>query len=322
MISVRNLVKCFGERRAVDDISFEIEKGVVLGFLGPNGAGKTTTMRMISGFIPPTSGTVIVSGYDVVENPVEARRHIGYLPENAPLYDDMTVEEFLRFIAEMRGYRGAERQKKADELIEKCFLTQVRHQPIETLSKGYRQRTCLAQAILHDPPILILDEPTDGLDPNQKQVVRNMIRHMGREKTIILSTHLLEEVEAICSRVIIISGGKLVADGTPDSLRKQSRYYNVVTIELSAPRAEAEDGLKRVSGVRRVEFIGSEGDRQRFRVFPADGTSLAPALLDWARNHRWTLHDLQTHPGRLDDVFQRLTSTADVSAEARKEDET
>ena len=322
MISVRNLVKCFGERRAVDDISFEVERGVVLGFLGPNGAGKTTTMRMIAGFIPPTSGTVVVNGFDVVERPVEARRYIGYLPENAPLYDEMTVREFLTFIAEMRGFHGAERRKKADELIEKCFLTQVRNQPIETLSKGYRQRTCLAQAILHDPPVLILDEPTDGLDPNQKQVVRNMIRHMGREKTIILSTHLLEEVEAICSRVIIISGGKLVADGTPDSLRKQSRFYHVVTVELAAPRHDAEKGLTQLAGVSRVEYLGSEGERQRFRVFPSDGAALAPAILDWAREHRWTVNNLETHPGRLDDVFQRLTSTADVTAEARKEDET
>lgn len=321
MISVRNLVKCFGERRAVDDVSFEVEKGVVLGFLGPNGAGKTTTMRMIAGFIPPTSGTVVVHGYDVAENPVEARRHIGYLPENAPLYDDMTVEEFLKFIAEMRGFRGGDRQRKADELIEKCFLTTVRHQPIETLSKGYRQRTCFAQAILHDPPVLILDEPTDGLDPNQKQVVRNMIRHMGKEKTIVLSTHLLEEVEAICSRVLIISGGKLVAHGTPDELRKQSRHHNVVTLDVSAPRAEAESSLKQLPGVRRVEYLDGQGERHRFRVFPANGTPLAAAILDWARERRWSVHDLQTHPGRLDDVFQRLTSTADVSDEARKEEE-
>jgi ABC-2 type transport system ATP-binding protein len=321
MISVRNLVKCFGERRAVDGISFEVEKGVVLGFLGPNGAGKTTTMRMIAGFIPPTSGTIVVNGFDVVENPVRARGSIGYLPENAPLYEDMTVEEFLKFIAEMRGFRGAERQKKADELIEKCFLGAVRCQPIETLSKGYRQRTCFAQAILHDPPILILDEPTDGLDPNQKQVVRNMIRHMGKEKTIILSTHLLEEVEAICSRVLIISGGKLVAHGTPDELRKQSRYHNMVTLDVTAPRAEAENSLKQVAGVRRVEYIAGEGERHRFRVFPSNGISIAPAILEWAREHRWPVHDLQTHPGRLDDVFLRLTTTADVTAEARKEEE-
>lgn len=321
MISVRNLVKCFGERRAVDDVSFEVDKGVVLGFLGPNGAGKTTTMRIIAGFIPPTSGRVTVAGHDVVENPVEARRVIGYLPENAPLYEDMTAEEFLLFVAEMRGFRGADRRKKADEMIEKCFLSNVRHQPIETLSKGYRQRTCFAQAILHDPAILIFDEPTDGLDPNQKQVVRNMIRHMGKEKTIILSTHLLEEVEAVCSRVLIISNGRLVADGTPDELRKRSRYYNVVTVELAAPRDQAEGALKSLSGARRVEYLGGEGEKHRFRVTPSDGLPLAPTIFDLARDRRWAVLDLQTHPGRLDDVFQRLTTTADVTAEARKEDE-
>ena len=222
MIQVKELWKRFGHREAVRGVSFEVKKGEVLGFLGPNGAGKSTTMRMITGFLTPTAGTVVVDGADVVENPVAVRTKLGYLPENAPVYGDMSVRRFLRFIAEMRGFYGAEADAKADAAIEKCFLADVRHQTIETLSRGYRQRVCFAQAILHDPPALILDEPTEGLDPNQKHVVRNMIKSMGREKVIILSTHILEEVEAICSRVIIISSGKVVADGTPASLKQRA----------------------------------------------------------------------------------------------------
>jgi ABC-2 type transport system ATP-binding protein len=227
MISVKKLVKRFGAREAVRGVSFEVRPGEVLGFLGPNGAGKTTTMRMITGFLPPTSGVARVHGFDVAENPVAARKLIGYLPENAPLYGDMTVEEFLRFIAAMRGFSGSAARRRVDETIERCILSAVRRQPIETLSKGYRQRTCFAQAILHDPPCLILDEPTEGLDPNQKFVVRNMIREMARSKVVIFSTHILEEVEAICTRAIIISNGLLVADSTPDDLRKQGTLDEV-----------------------------------------------------------------------------------------------
>lgn len=227
MISVRDLHKQFGARHAVKGVSFEVKKGDVLGFLGPNGAGKTTTMRMVTGFLTPTSGTAVINGFDILENPVAARRNIGYLPENAPSYGDMTVEAFLRFIAEVRGFRGRERDAKTDAALDRCFLTQVRNQPIETLSKGYRQRTGFAQAILHDPPVLIMDEPTDGLDPNQKHVVRNMIRQMASEKVIVLSTHVLEEVEAICTRVLIISSGQLVADSTPAELRKQGTLDEV-----------------------------------------------------------------------------------------------
>lgn len=227
MIKVNQLVKRFGAREAVRGVSFEVHPGEVLGFLGPNGAGKTTTMRMITGYLPPTSGTAWVNGFNVSENPLAARKRLGYLPENAPSYADMTVEEFLRFIAAMRGFSGADARRRVDETIERCMLTNVRRQPIETLSKGYRQRTCFAQAILHDPPCLILDEPTEGLDPNQKFVVRNMIRDMAKRKVIIFSTHILEEVEAICSRAIIISDGRLVADSTPEELRKQGSLDEV-----------------------------------------------------------------------------------------------
>ena len=222
MLEVKNLKKSFGSIHAVQDVSFKVEKGEVLGFLGPNGAGKTTTMRMITGFLPPSSGSAIVCGCNVADDPVGAKKQIGYLPENAPAYDSMTVTDFLRFVAEIRGFSGKALQAKIEETIEKCHLHKVRTQPIETLSKGYRQRTCFAQAILHDPPVLVMDEPTDGLDPNQKFVVRTMIKEMAAEKAIIVSTHILEEVDAICTRCVIIANGKLVANGTPDELRTKS----------------------------------------------------------------------------------------------------
>ena len=212
MLEVIDLHKTFGPIHAVRGISFKVERGEVLGFLGPNGAGKSTTLRMITGFLPPTSGTAIVNGHDVITAPIEAKRQIGYLPENAPVYGDMTVCNFLRFAAEIRGYKGKERGLRVDESIAKAHLDNVRHQSIGTLSKGYRQRVCFAQAILHDPPILIMDEPTDGLDPNQKHVVRTMISEMASRKVIVISTHILEEVEAICNRVIIISRGRVIVD--------------------------------------------------------------------------------------------------------------
>ncbi|MDD3585083.1 MAG: ABC transporter ATP-binding protein [Kiritimatiellae bacterium] len=219
MLTVSNLRKDFGSLQAVKDVSFTVEKGEVLGFLGPNGAGKSTTMRMITGFIPPTSGTATICGHDIITAPVAAKRCMGYLPENAPSYHTMTVTDFLTFIAKVRGYMGKELRDKVENAIVKSRLESVRNQTIETLSKGYRQRTCFAQAILHDPQVLIMDEPTDGLDPNQKFVVRQMIKEMAADKAIIISTHILEEVDAVCTRAIIISDGRVAANGTPDELR-------------------------------------------------------------------------------------------------------
>jgi len=219
MIDVSHVIKRFGLRTAVDAVSFHVSPGEVLGFLGPNGAGKTTTMRLITGFLEPDSGFVKVGGFDPGKQPVEARRLLGYLPENAPAYEDMTVEEYLGFVAALRGARGATLRQQVSRVIERCFLSPVRRQTLETLSRGFRQRTCLAQAVVHDPPVLILDEPTEGLDPNQKKVVRDMIVEMGRDKAIILSTHILEEVDVVCSRVIIICNGRLVANGTPTELK-------------------------------------------------------------------------------------------------------
>jgi ABC-2 type transport system ATP-binding protein len=218
MIKIENLVKAFGAKRAVDGISFSVERGEVLGFLGPNGAGKSTTMRMVTGFMPPTAGRISVGGHDVVESPLEAKRLIGYLPENAASYPDMTVHGFLNFVAELRGLQGDARRKAVHRVVELCFLESVLGQSIDTLSKGYRHRTCLAQALIHDPEVLIMDEPTDGLDPNQKHEVRNLIRELGKTKAIVFSTHILEEVDAACTRAIIIDRGRIVASGTPDEL--------------------------------------------------------------------------------------------------------
>ncbi|MFA5056988.1 MAG: ATP-binding cassette domain-containing protein [Opitutaceae bacterium] len=220
MIEVKGLVKDYGALRAVDGVSFTVRRGDILGFLGPNGAGKSTTMKMITGFLRPTAGTVLVGGHDVTAEPVAVKRQVGYLPENAPAYPEMTVEEFLGFIAETRGYRAAApRQEHVERVIGLCHLGPVRRQSIETLSKGFKQRVGFAQALLHDPPVLVLDEPTDGLDPNQKHEVRRLIRQMAAEKAVILSTHILEEVDAICTRVIIISRGQVVVDNTPEGLR-------------------------------------------------------------------------------------------------------
>lgn len=219
MLEVKNLKKRFGSFEAVKGISFSAGKGEVLGFLGPNGAGKSTTMRMITGFLPPTDGTAVVCGHDVAREPVEAKKNIGYLPESAPSYRAMTVADYLRFVAEIRGYRGSEAGDRVAAAIEKARLGSVARKTIETLSKGYRQRTCFAQAILHDPPVLVMDEPTDGLDPNQKFTVREMIREMSAEKTIVVSTHILEEVDAVCTRAIVIADGEIRADGTPAQLR-------------------------------------------------------------------------------------------------------
>jgi ABC-2 type transport system ATP-binding protein len=287
MIKVEQLSKSFGPKLAVNDVSFTVERGEVLGFLGPNGAGKSTTMRMITGFIPPTAGKVTVGGYDIASQPLAAKRLIGYLPENAPAYTDMTVEGFLSFCAELRGFRGDAKIKAVNNVIETCFLESVRFQSVDTLSKGYRHRTCFAQSIIHDPDILVLDEPTDGLDPNQKHEVRGLIRRMGEHKAIIFSTHILEEVEAACTRAIIIDRGRIVANGTPQQLKAKSDMAgtvvltargvpgNVVVERLSAPRAQnhhhqggqGKSVRPRLSQVGRVEWrTGPPGRRRRHRL--------------------------------------------------------
>ncbi|OFZ88451.1 MAG: multidrug ABC transporter ATP-binding protein [Betaproteobacteria bacterium RBG_16_66_20] len=231
MIKIENLVKAFGAKRAVDGISFAVERGEVVGFLGPNGSGKSTTMRMITGYYAPTAGKVSVGGYDVVDSPLQAKRLIGYLPENAAAYTDMSVHGFLEFAAGLRGLAGDAKRKAVARAVERCFLSSVLHQSIDTLSKGYKHRTCLAQALIHDPEVLILDEPTDGLDPNQKHEIRNLIRELGRTKAVVFSTHILEEVDAACTRAIIIDRGRIVAQGTPDELgRPLDEVFRRITI--------------------------------------------------------------------------------------------
>src|SRR5712691_1894580 len=269
MIKVENLIKTFGPKRAVDGVSFSVERGEVLGFLGPNGAGKSTSMRMITGFIPPTSGTVTVGGFDMIDNPIPAKRLIGYLPENAPAYMDMTVNGFLSFTAELRGLRGEEKKKAVGRAVEMCFLESVLHQSIDTLSKGYRHRTCFAQSIIHDPEILVLDEPTDGLDPNQKFEVRNLIRRMGEKKAIIFSTHILEEVEAVCSRAIIIDRGRIVANGTPQELKARSDMAGAVSLRVLGVNSDViKSRLSQIGTARKAAIVKEEASGVWVRVYP------------------------------------------------------
>jgi len=311
MIQVENLVKAFGPKLAVNDVSFSVERGEVLGFLGPNGAGKSTTMRMVTGFIPPTSGTIKVGGYDVLETPLPAKRLIGYLPENAPGYADMTVQGFLSFAAELRGLRGAARRSAIDRAVELCFLENVRHQVIDTLSKGYKHRTGLAQSLIHDPDVLIMDEPTDGLDPNQKHEVRNLIKQMGARKAIVFSTHILEEVEAVCSRVIIIDRGRIVANGTPDELKARAPNAGAAWLRVKGvPAPEVAERLAGVAQAAKTEVLRDEDGVAEIRVYPdktRPGGSLIGEVAQLAAQQKWQVEELRTEEGRLDEVFRAIT---------------
>jgi ABC-2 type transport system ATP-binding protein len=309
MIQVSNLRKNFGMKAAVDGVSFDVEKGEILGFLGPNGAGKSTTMRTVTGFFPPTSGSVRVGGFDVEESPVEAKRLIGYLPENAPCYTDMTVRGFLKFCGEARGLRGTALGGAVDRAIATCFLEPVTHQSIDTLSKGYRHRTCLAQAVLHDPPVLVLDEPTDGLDPNQKHEVRSLIRRMGKDKAIIFSTHILEEVEAVCTRAIIIDRGRIVANGTPVELKGMAPGAGTIVVRTAKPGGSAcRVVLKGLEGCAGVEVM--EESPALLRIRPSDpglAAALAERIHQVAVRENWKITELRVEEGRLDDVFRAMT---------------
>ena len=319
MIKVQNLVKVFGTKHAVDGVSFSVDRGEVLGFLGPNGAGKSTTMRMITGFIPPSAGTVTVGGFDVVDQAIQARRLIGYLPENAPAYTDMTVQGFLNFTAEIRGLRGSAKRTAVDRVIEMCFLEAVRHQSVETLSKGYRHRTCFAQSIIHDPEVLVLDEPTDGLDPNQKHEVRGLIRKMGEKKAIIFSTHILEEVDAVCSRAIIIDRGKIVANGTPQQLRQKSDWAGAVTLRVSGINGSTlNQKLSQLPVVKRTTVLSEDATSVTVRVFPKSNVNgaLAANIADAAKG--WRIEELHTEEGRLDEVFRNITMPDTIGASQEK----
>jgi ABC-2 type transport system ATP-binding protein len=304
MIEARALSKRYGRLLAVDGIGFRAEPGEVLGLLGPNGAGKSTTMRLVAGFLVPSAGSAHVCGHDVQTDAIAARRALGYLPEGAPSWADMSPAGLLRFIADIRGMRGDWRRQRLDFVIARLGLAPVLEQPVETLSKGFRRRLGLALAIVHDPRALVLDEPTDGLDPNQKHEVRGLIAELARERTLLLSTHLLEEVEAVCTRAIIIAHGRVLADDTPAGLLARSRYHNAVSLrpgDSIAARA-ALDGMPGVSGFEQDER------QSRLYVFPQGRSLSQEAVADRLAQRGVPFAELRTEPGRLDEVFRRITS--------------
>jgi ABC-2 type transport system ATP-binding protein len=309
MIDCKGLTKQYGPLRAVDDLSFRVEPGEVLGFLGPNGAGKSTTMRIIAGFVAPTAGSVSVCGYDVESQPIEAKRRIGYLPEGAPCYPEMTPLSFLRFAAEIRGVSPGQRAARLDEVIGLLHLESVLGQSIDTLSKGFKRRVGLAQAILHDPEVLILDEPTDGLDPNQKFDVRRLIRSMAANKIVVISTHVLEEVDAVCNRALIIAHGRILADDTPAGLESQSRFHNAVTLKL---RDAGQTEIVNSAVAALDEVAATEVDRQagRLTAFPAPNKLPLEAISRLAARQNWDLAELHLESGRLDEVFRTVTGGA------------
>jgi gliding motility-associated transport system ATP-binding protein len=308
MIEIEGLTKRFGSHTAVSDLSLTVRKGEVLGFLGPNGAGKSTTMKMVTGYLAPTAGKARVCGHDVETDALAAQASIGYLPEGAPAYGDMTARQFLTFIAEIRGFKGTEAKARVAAAVGKTELEFYLDQPIETLSKGFKRRVGLAQAILHDPPVLIMDEPTDGLDPNQKHAVRDLIRGMAAQKAIVISTHLLEEVEAICTRAIIIDQGRIVADGTPAELLARSRYHNAVTLVLpEAQRDAALAKLKTLGTVAVVEATSRDGLAQ-ITAFPKNGALPIEDISALAVKENWDVKELYAEAGRLDEVFRSITT--------------
>ncbi|WAC43400.1 ATP-binding cassette domain-containing protein [Pseudomonas sp. SL4(2022)] len=302
MIEIKNLTKRFAQHTAVDDLSFSVKPGEVLGFLGPNGAGKSTTMKMLTGFLAPTSGSASILGFDIQKDTLNAQRQIGYLPEGAPCYGDMTVRSFLEFIAEVRGFKGIEKRERVAKAVAQVELEAVLEQSIETLSKGFKRRVGLAQAILHDPKVLILDEPTDGLDPNQKHQVRKLIQSLAHDKIVIISTHILEEVSAVCTRAVVIAHGKLLADGAPLELESRSRYHQAVT--LVADEALDQTALAALPGVAGVEENTPE---HSLSVLAKPGEVIFPQVNALIVERGWKVRELNVERGRLDEVFRSLT---------------
>lgn len=307
MLEAKGLLKHFGPVKAVNGISLTVQKGEVLGFLGPNGAGKSTTMKMLTGYIQPTEGSAHVCGVDVAEEPIAAKARLGYLPEGAPAWGDMTPASFLSFIADSRGLSGDDKAAAIDNAVQKVHIGNVLHQPIETLSKGYQRRVGLAQAILHDPDVLILDEPTDGLDPNQKHEVRQLIASMRQDKAIIISTHILEEVDALCTRAVIIDQGRVVMDGTPAELKAKSKWEGAVSVELSTSDADQVlDTLSQLAGVDAHEVTDSKAGRL-ITLFPSNGSALLAAVQKTLNDQNMAALKLNVHEGRMDDVFRTIT---------------
>ena len=303
MIQTSALTKRYGDFTAVDQISFTAEPGQVLGFLGPNGAGKSTTMKMLTGFLAPISGSARVCGFDVEEKPLEAKRVLGYLPEGAPSYGEMTPRSFLEFIASIRGLTGEHRRQRLDDVIGRLQLEDVLDQTIDTLSKGFKRRVGLAQAILHDPRVLVLDEPTDGLDPNQKYQVRELINTMAKDKVIVISTHILEEVHAVCNRAIVIAGGKLLADATPAELEARSRYHRAVS--LTATNLTHIQAV--LTGIEEIESIEIDQQSRRLTAFPKPGKQILGVVSAVLGNQNIEINELQLESGRLDEVFRSIT---------------
>jgi gliding motility-associated transport system ATP-binding protein len=312
MIEIENLSKRYNQRAVVDSLSFSCKPGEVLGFLGPNGAGKSTTMKMITGFVTPSSGRIAVCGHDVEEDAIAARRRIGYLPEGAPSYPEMTPASFLDFIADMRGLTTEQRRTRLQKVVDDLHLGTVMHQSIDTLSKGFKRRVGLAQAILHDPEVLILDEPTDGLDPNQKHEVRKLIQSMSKDKLIVISTHILEEVEAVCSRAIIIANGKILADDTPAQLAARSRFHNAVRMTV-ADDETFDTAAAAVSKLAEVASIETDRAQRQITALPSagkDATAAWRAVTALGEQSSWPVTSVQLESGRLDDVFRQITGGA------------
>ena len=312
VIDIRGITKRFGDTVAVDGVSFAVNRGEVLGFLGPNAAGKTTTMRILTCYLVPDEGTASIAGHDILDDAIEARRRLGYLPESAPLYLDMGVVEHLRFVAEMRGIPPGRIDSRIRDMVDVCGLGSVLHKDVAELSKGYKQRVGLAITMIHDPDILILDEPTTGLDPSQIIEIRELIKRIGTEKTVILSTHILPEVEATSSRVLIINEGRIVASGTPDELADMAIGSEGVRITLAAPEDEAHVTLEGLPGVSGVEAVGQEADGYRtYSIRGEDGTALADRVFELVRDRGWRLRELRRETASLEDIFLRLTTGDD-----------
>ncbi len=306
-IKVQNLTKFYGEQKAVDQISFEIQTGEVIGFLGPNGAGKSTTMKMMTGYMAPSEGNISIEGIDVVEEPLAIKRKIGYLPENNPLYTDMPIIDYLRFCAEIQGMNRKDIPGRISEMIELCGLQAEKHKRINELSKGYRQRVGLAQSIIHNPDVLIFDEPTTGLDPNQIIEIRKLIKTLGEEKTVILSSHILSEVEATCDRILIINRGRIVADGTAENLRKQAAGEEILKVQIETIAGEsAETALRGIPNIDVVKKL--EGKSNYFQVYSSPGKSSRKSIFDMCVKNQWYLLELTSIETRLEDVFRNVTT--------------
>jgi len=317
LVEAERLKKTFGPILAVADISLKVAKGEVLGFLGPNGAGKSTTMKMLTGFLEPDGGSARICGISVSDRPKEAKAMLGYLPEGAPAYGDMTTRSFLNFIAEIRGFDGGRKTARVDAAIARTGLEDVATQRIETLSKGFKRRVGLAQAILHDPAVLIMDEPTDGLDPNQKHHVRGLITEMAKDKAIIVSTHILEEVEAVCTRAVVIDRGRIVADGTAEDLQRRMPYHNAVAIRVAAAEADRVAGaLAALSGVAKVERAPAVNGHIQVRALPKPGHAIAADIGALLRDQSIVVAEMLVERGKLDDVFRQITTSSEGSRHA------